>query len=209
MLTDHKVASRDAAQIKASAVVVRKELRGQSLVGVNAANAVLQLTKRPNKSGECLTIEVKSAGKIGAPAVVSYVPLKLEVDRVVWNKALLSVDPDANYVIAHELGHVVLHDYHAQPYSGVKRDWIDFKEQSAEWQANRFADCFLVSDEEIIEYVSPDVIATKCRVPIDVAERRFHEIAKLAEFSCRECFGTNVYRIRTDHFCWSCRRSYL
>ena len=69
-----------------------------------------------------------------------------------WTKALLTDDPCANYIAGHELGHISLHNHDAQPYSGVKKGWIDFKEQSAEWQANRFADYFLITDEELTKY---------------------------------------------------------
>ena len=61
-------------------------------------------------NGEFLKLEFRKARKIGAPAVVSYRPLKLEVDETVWTKALLSSDSETNYISAHELRHIVLHN---------------------------------------------------------------------------------------------------
>ena len=91
----------------------------------------------------------------------------------------------------------------------MRKGWIDFEEESAEWQVNKFADYFLVTDEAVKYYISPDVIAQECMVPLSVAERRFLELAMYAECSCPECFGTRVFRIGLDHFCWTCRTSFL
>lgn len=209
MLTDHKVSQRNAPQIKTEALKVRKRLFGDEVYGIRAANAILKLTQEENESGERLKLEFRSATKIGAAAVVSYHPLKIEFDRAVWTKALLFKDPDANYIAAHELGHLILHNRYAQLYSGIKKAWIPFVEDSAEWQANKFADYFLVLDGDIYHYISPAVIAQYCQVPTNVAERRFLEIAKMAECSCPECFGTKVYRLNSDHYCWGCGNSFL
>jgi IrrE N-terminal-like domain len=187
----------------------RVKFFGDKLGGVRAAAAIVQLTKRSAESGGPLKLELGNARRIGAPAVVSYRPLKLEFDRAVWTKALLSDDPDANYIAGHELGHIVLHNHDAQPYSGVKKGWIDFEQHSAEWQANKFADYFLVTDQELLRFISPDVIAKFCKVPLAVAERRFLEVARMAQCCCQQCFGTRVYRIRLDHFCWTCRQSFM
>jgi IrrE N-terminal-like domain len=209
MLTDHKVRPRTFLQIKEIARDIRSKLCGDGVGGVRAANAILRLTNEVQVEGQSLKLELRSSKKIGAPAVVSYRPLKVEFDRAIWTKALLSKDGPANYIAGHELGHIVMHNHDAQPFSGVKKEWIDFQEQSAEWQANKFAACFLVTDREIEHYISPDVLSQICMVPLDVAERQFLEIAQLAETCCQECCGTKVYRVRSDHFCWTCRKSFM
>lgn len=209
MLKDHKVIAREAWQIKAVAEAVRNKLYGDRLGHIRAADSILTFTRELKVNNEFVKLEFRSASKIGAPAVVSYRPLKLEFDRIAWTRALLANDLETNYIAAHELGHIMLHNHDAQPYSGAKREWIDFEEQSAEWQANKFADYFLVSDRDVEYYISPDVISRVCQVPLSVAERRFLEIAKYAVCSCQECFGTKVYRIRLDHFCWSCRTAFM
>src|SRR5271157_2843802 len=144
MLTDHKVRPLNAPQLKQIASAERANFFGDRLGGVRAAAAIAQLTKRSAENGGPLKLELGNAGRIGAPAVVSYRPLKLEFDRTIWTKALLTDDPAANYIAGHELGHITLHNHDAQPYSGVKKGWIDFEQQSAEWQANKFADYFLI-----------------------------------------------------------------
>jgi hypothetical protein len=209
MLTDHKVRPRTSSEIRRIAKDVRNKLCGDGVGGVRAANAILRLTNEVKVDGQLLKLDLRNSKKIGVPAVVSYRPLKLEFDRTIWTKALLSKDASANYIAAHELGHIVMHNHDAQPFSGVKKDFIDFKEQSAEWQANSFADCFLITDGDVAHYISPDVLPQICMVPPDVAERRFLDVAQPAETCCPECYGTKVYRLRLDHFCWTCRRSFM
>jgi Zn-dependent peptidase ImmA (M78 family) len=209
MLSDHKVRPRTALEIKQIAKYIRSKLCGDGVSGVRAAGAIRQLTNEVKVSGEFLKLELRNSNKIGAPAVVSYRPLKLEFDKIVWAKALLSRDVGANYIAAHELGHIVMHNHDAQPFSGLKQNYIDFEELSAEWQANRFADCFLVTDREIDNYISPDVLAQVCMVSLDIAERRFLDVAGPAETCCPDCYGTKVYRLRSDHFCWTCRKSFM
>jgi hypothetical protein len=209
MLFDHKVGPLTGPQVKVRASAERVRFFGDKLGGVRAASAIVELTKRSVEIGGPLRLELGNAKRIGAPAAVSYRPLKLDFDRTIWAKALLTDDPEANYIAGHELGHIALHSHDAQPYSGVKKGWIDFEELSAEWQANKFADYFLVTDQELMHYISPDVIAKICRAPLAVAERRFLEIAAMAECCCQKCFGTRVYRIRLDHFCWTCRESFM
>ena len=167
MLTDHKVRPRTALEIKQIAQDIRSKLCGDGVSGVRAAGAIRRLTNEVKVGGEFLKLELLNSKKIGAPAVVSYRPLKLEVDKMAWAKALFSRDVAANYIAAHELGHIVMHNYDAQPFSGLKQNYIDFEELSAEWQANRFADCFLVTDREIDNYISPDVLAQVGIGPLD------------------------------------------
>jgi hypothetical protein len=208
MLTDHKVSQLNLEQIKAIANYHRSKLFGDLEGGIRAANAILWMSRVPNAKGERLKIVLSSETKLGAPAVVSYRPLKIEFDRAKWPKASLSKDKETNYIAAHELAHLILHNHDAQPYSGIKKPWISFNEDSAEWQANTFADHFLVRDSDVYKYISPDVIADICQVPLEAAERRFRELAKTGQCCCEACFNSRVYRINTDHFCWSCRKCF-
>jgi hypothetical protein len=204
MLTDHKVPPRYRNEIKIDAIDYRKRIFGDKIGGIRAANAIIKLTQEYNKNGQPWKLEFRNASKMGAPAIVSYRPPKVEFDRNVWTKALLAKDPTTNYIAAHEIGHMLLHNHDAQPYSGIKKDWISFNEESAEWQADTFADYFLVIDDEIYGNILPSLIADSCQVPRKVADRRFFELAKVAECSCPKCCGSRVYRLRNDHVCSEC-----
>jgi hypothetical protein len=118
VLRDHKVRPRTSEQIKSIAASARLELLGNVEGAIRAGTAIRELLSRSH-NGQRLTLEVSTARKIGAAAAVSYSPLKLEIDGKVWTKALLSKDVESNYIAAYELGHIYLHDHHAQPFSGA------------------------------------------------------------------------------------------
>jgi hypothetical protein len=208
MLKDHKVRPLTKDDIKSVAASARVELLGSLRGPVRAATAIRELLNRSHR-GQKLKLEISTVRKIGAPAAVSYAPLKLEIDGKIWTKALFSKDADSNFIAAHELGHIYLHNHDAQPFSGVRKGWVDFDQQSAEWQANTFADYFLIPDEEIFEFIAPAVVSAVCQTPKSAADRRFFQVAELAQCCCEKCLGTNVYRIRSCHFCWSCEACFM
>ena len=209
MLMDHKVRRLTAPEIKEVARRYREKFFGNTLGPVKVVKAIIKLSQGRDSRGDQLKIEISSLSKLGAPAVVSYNPLKIEFDRKLWTKALLSDDPEANFVAAHELGHIALHNNDAQPYSGVKKKWIDFDEESAEWQANKFADYLLVTDDQIQHTITPELIAAICNVTEEVASRRYFEIAKPAQCCCERCYGTRVFRIISIHSCQECGHKFM
>lgn len=87
--------------------------------------------------------------------------------------ALCDGDPEARHVAAHELGHLVLHS--AQSPAHAKRvlgdDHVD-----PEWQADRFADAWLMPREGVLLCRSARHVAAKYNVTDEVAERRFVEV---------------------------------
>src|ERR1700689_2784201 len=84
------------------------------------------------------------------PAYVSFDPLTLHVDREIWTAAKTD-EPYARFVVAHEIGHIVLHDNSAKAFSNDKAAQISFADNghSAEWQANVFAYHFLLPDSAV------------------------------------------------------------
>jgi hypothetical protein len=90
---------------------------------------------------------------IESPAYVKLPERILYADPEFWEECQDNL-PDLRFILGHEIGHIFLHDHYAQPYSGLSsRAWLP--EESAEWQADRFSDYFLVSDDEITRYVAP------------------------------------------------------
>jgi Zn-dependent peptidase ImmA (M78 family) len=87
--------------------------------------------------------------------------------------------PYARFIIAHEIGHIVLHDEFAVAFSDEKAAQLVYlqDEDSGEWQANIFADYFLVPDYVAIRLKLSDVIAGLCVVTDDLAARRLRELA--------------------------------
>jgi hypothetical protein len=107
------------------------------------------------------------------PAYVKFDPLTLHADSGVWTDARFD-EGYAREIIGHEIGHVVLHDHSAKAFSNDKSAQLPFAddEQSAEWQANTFADHFLVPDLIVQDLREVPRIAAICQVTEAFALRR-------------------------------------
>jgi hypothetical protein len=87
--------------------------------------------------------------------------------------ALCYGDREARHVAAHELGHLVLHS--AQTPMLAKRTRDDSR-VDPEWQADRFADLWLVPTEGVRKCRSAKHVAAKYNVSDELAERRWTEV---------------------------------
>ena len=126
----------------------------------------------------------------------------LHVDRDIWAEAELG-EPHARYILAHELGHLVLHDCYVQPFSNLTTSIFD-QETSTEWQAHTFAECFLILERDIEEYVSPRWITSACLVEESVVKRRLGaRLSYVGEFCCN-CGSATVYRTGRRKRCNTC-----
>jgi IrrE N-terminal-like domain len=136
------------------------------------------------------------------PAYITFQPKILHVDKEVWDEADEGV-PSANYILAHELGHLVLHEFHELQFSGERsKVWRD--EDSSEWQANCFADELLVSESDLSNLITPSAIAIGCCVDRDVALRRLGKRLRYAGESCPECGNFTMVRSGTCLKCDTC-----
>lgn len=109
------------------------------------------------------------------PAYVTYKPLTLNVDRTVWDLALRN-DPDARWIIAHETGHIILHDHTAKPFSRnphLLKLKNYMKENSAEWQADTWAFHLLMPDFILNCVEDAENLAFGCNVTLEHATKRF------------------------------------
>jgi hypothetical protein len=109
-------------------------------------------------------------------ACVTFNPLTLHIFEKIWRDASLGV-PYARFILAHEIGHIVLHNEFAVAFSDDKAAQLKYlqNEESGEWQANIFADYFLVPDHIAIKLREPDLITGLCVVTDDLAERRLRD----------------------------------
>jgi len=83
---------------------------------------------------------------------------------------LLRSDPDARYTAAHELGHLVFHSGAHVQYA--RRSGFDCR-TDPEWQADRFADGFLMPLAAVLQCRSVEQVAAKFDVPFDAARRQY------------------------------------
>lgn len=85
-------------------------------------------------------------------AFVTFNPLTLHVQRDIWHEAdSVFGEPKARFIIAHELGHILMHGFYRQAFSEDEKAHITFvqPEERAETQANWFAAAFLAPDHLI------------------------------------------------------------
>jgi len=121
----------------------------------------------------------------------------------------------ARFIIAHEIGHLILHDCDSQPFSPSIDKKLQFlqNEESAEWQANKFADSFLVPRHVAASFNDASELAQYCHVELECAKRRIDEIRILAmknkNYSgnaCEECGDFRIKSFGSSHLCENCGR---
>lgn len=153
------------------ALELRTEAGEQSSAYFNIVSFIEGFLKRKFKSKDPLTIKFFEMKDGDPPAYVTYQPLTLHVDPDVWHEAQLG-DPYSRFIIAHEIGHLVLHDHHARTFSNEDGRRRRFKEISAEWQANTFATYFLLPDSMVLANMNAKGLARSCGVEESLAAER-------------------------------------
>jgi hypothetical protein len=142
----------------------------------NICNFIIEvLAKRLRGKGN-LQIKFYHSDDIPERAYVTFNPLTLHIDEQIWRDADLG-KPYARYIVAHEIGHIILHDEFAVAFSDERAAQLVYiqDEESGEWQANMFADLFLVPDYVAIRLKEPDLVAGLCVVTDRLAVRRVQE----------------------------------
>jgi Zn-dependent peptidase ImmA (M78 family) len=170
------------------------------------------LTQRYRPKGR-LQIELYDRSKNDDPAYVTFKPLTLHIDRKIWTSAG-DGEAYARYVVAHEIGHIVLHDEFAVAFSDKETAQLKYlqDEESGEWQANIFAGYFLAPDHVALKLQDPDVLAGLCVITDELAARRLTE-AKNTKIilnptyegeMCSGCGSFTLVRNGTDMKCDTC-----
>lgn len=179
MLRDYYVEFRREDDIAETALAWRRASRNENLAYFNVVDFVVDVLQKQLKKGPIL-IEFFDAEDGADPAYVTFNPLTLHVDRETWDLAKLG-DPDARFVIAHEVGHLILHDHHAKAFSRDPNAQIKFAEDehSAEWQANVFAYYFLLPTHIVAAFADVGELARACGVSQRLAQER-HVVVMLA-----------------------------
>jgi hypothetical protein len=146
-------------------------------------------------------------------AYVTYRPtVTLHVDSEVWALAKQG-DPFSRYILAHEIGHILLHNHYVRQFSNDPTIRLNFvlQEESAEWQANVFAAHFLLPDHIVSSFGGDSSVASICAVPGELAQERIAAF-KVAERRtkkfegefCRECGNFALVRGVRNLKCETC-----
>jgi IrrE N-terminal-like domain len=173
---DYYVRYQDEPTIAAKAVQWRKAAEPYLRAYFNIVDFVRHVLceRLPEK----LHIEFFDMRGRRKPAYVRYKPLTLHIDHEIWKLADLG-DPKARLILAHEIGHIVLHDHRAQAFSNDPSVKVNFarNEESAEWQANTFAAHFLLPTDIVVALDCLDRLIG-CGVPVELAKERLTTVRK-------------------------------
>lgn len=193
-INDYEVAFRREETIAEIALDLRKAAGEVNSPDFNIVKFVENALVKMLQKKDPLHFDFFDVEAGGKPACVSYRPLTLHVDREVWELAGLG-DPESRFIVAHEVGHIILHDHHAKAFSGdVNARRHRANEVSAEWQANIFATYFLLPDHIVLAHNDPDDLARSCSVLGSLAQERVDALNKATK--TREIFDGN--------FCITC-----
>lgn len=204
---NYKVSYRSEASIAAIACTYREWAGVSNLAHFSVARIIKKLTEcQVPKKGQ---LSIKYIDDESADPFVTYNPLTLHVPREMMEFSDLG-DADSNYKLAHELGHIILHDHHAQNFSKFGTSTIKAfaDEETAEWQAHTFADHFLAPDNIVRNFTSEDELRAACNLNQSVAKKRI--VATKAKRpiyegeSCPECQNFTLVRNGTCLKCDTC-----
>lgn len=202
MRKDYKVARRTLAEIRDTAARCRRVLGVLEHSTVRMTDLFRVLSRSEILKTGVLKLEFFNVRKGKPLAYVTYKPTTLHIDKEVWDDADLG-EPYSNYILAHELGHVIMHDNSAQPFSGESSPaWSE--EESSEWQADTFADEFLLTDLQIRKYITLSAIALNCGVDREVVKRRVGKRLCYAGEACTKCGNFTLVRNGTRLKCDTC-----
>jgi hypothetical protein len=180
MLADYKVQFRREETLADTALTWRREALNENYSYFNVIEFVEGVLSKNIKNP--FAIDFFDAVEGQKPALVEFNPRRaLRVDRAIWHLANIG-EPDARFIIAHEIGHLLLHDHFAKGFSDDPADRIKSArpEYSAEWQANVFAFYFLLPDMIVAAYRTIAELSAACSVTETIARQRLSMSSRLA-----------------------------
>lgn len=208
MSTDYKVRFRSYAKVSEVALEARRKLGVAHCFSFNIVRLINDLVgKAFGRLGKLhLDIFDEHPNHL---AYVTFGPLTLHVDKEIWTLADLG-EPKSRFILAHELGHLLMHEHHEQAYSEDGSGRLTFiqPEESAETQANWFAACFLAPDHLARDCKSESELCLQFDFPEDYASIRVDDMGRNAPkrsgAACSMC--GNLMMVRSDgrQNCESC-----
>jgi hypothetical protein len=221
MVTDCKVQRRTRDQVKE---LTRRVLSQAGITDPNFSITKLlrayekgQLTK--GKRSARLKIELCDVMPDHTPfayvnfeASVGNAPDKITLycHREIWKDAEIG-EPSSREILAHELGHIVMHDHFALPFSSADSQRLHFisPEESAECQAELFSDFILLPDNIAKSMQDKETILQNMLVPEKLVDRRLEQInLKLPKSFdlCENCGCAHETRLQFVNLCDDCAR---
>lgn len=159
MGTDYKVRFRTYDQVGEAADDLRAKLGLANAYSFNIVKQIRRLIGKTFSDLGALSLHLYDDGS--EFAFVTFNPLVLHVDKNIWEEAEMG-EPKARFVLAHELGHIVMHGHYRQEFSANETAGLTFfpPEERSEPQAHWFAAHFL----------APDRLVLDCRTEFEISE---------------------------------------
>lgn len=207
--SDYKVTTRFERQLAADAESLRQLLGVDNRLEFDPFRAISFFEQYEVPRKGVLKVHFFDAPK-GCPlARVKYKPLRLMVDKEIW-EAAKDGDPIALYILAHEIGHIVEHDDTAKAFSS--NETLRLKafpnEERAEWQADKFADHLVLPWKFITAYkFEVQDICALCNVELSVVKRQIAALKSSKRYvgdMCPECANFTLVRNGTCLKCETC-----
>lgn len=179
----------------------------------NIVEFIKKVLQKQLRRRDPLEIKFLPSDDPGPPARVSFKPLVLWVRVDIWAAARERDDPVARYILAHECGHVVLHDHDAKGFSDDPDQRIPENAQmrSAEWQADTFADHLLMPTSIVERCRNDEAVTRRCGVELARAGGRRRAVRTFWQRHgssyldrCDRCLGYNTLRIGPRVRCETC-----
>lgn len=214
MAIDHYVRFRSEDDI-ALVSATRRRVADTTRPYFNIVSYLNCLIDQRKKAGDEFRLDIYSRDypDPDSHASVTFHPLTLHSADDIW-KSASNDDPFARFVLAHELGHISLHQYDELGYSGDQKRRISFaeKEHSAEWQADAFALHFLMPDDLVNKLQTADLLEAACIVPLHRARERIDMYRskkkilnpKFNGACCTQCGNFSVHQTSSHTKCQHC-----
>lgn len=200
LIVDHKVTFRSEAFLAEVAMACRNvgTIPGSNYVNLQTildelqAHGVESITViRGMKRKGRLKIEIIEDDRHEFPAFVKFSPsVTLFVQKGVWSR-FLEGRSEERVILAHEIGHIMVHDDEAKPFAGDRNSEGRFVEDEyfAEWQADRIADHLLIPTQLALRLNNAAQIAFTCNVPEKFAADRLANVRSIKKILNPQFFG--------------------
>jgi hypothetical protein len=141
----------------------------------------------------------------------------LNVDRKIWQRALEG-ESYARWILAHEVGHILLHDYYENAFTintPSQELPIGQREHYAEWQADEFAYHLMLPTHVVRKFDDIAIIAAACNMPETIAWKRVEAVRNtkkpLRNYDgevCGGCGNLTLVRSGRSLLCDTCGRRF-
>lgn len=191
MTRDAYVNFRREEDIASRASALRSLSKCDVTKSFDVVDAVCRFTGKKFGENDVFRLEIFDGLRPLGFAYVTFQPLVMHIEAETWEHASMG-DPYSRHVIAHEIGHAVLHDKNAKMFSRHESRYNTYgmEEYSSEWQAEVFASHLLIPDEMALMFDSVELLALHAGSPQKYALERLGAVRRRKKAPSSSAHGT-------------------